>query len=77
MSTNKKQLHEFYVLDTKNGTKFCRWDVIQDGKYMRKDMDRLKAYEKALVTWGRWVSSNINFKKVQVFFQGISPDHSK
>ncbi|XP_009783123.1 protein trichome birefringence-like 43 [Nicotiana tabacum] len=52
------------------------WDVIQDGKYMRKDMDRLKAYEKALVTWGRWVSSNINFKKVQVFFQGISPDHS-
>ncbi|PHU12535.1 Protein trichome birefringence-like 43 [Capsicum chinense] len=52
------------------------WDMIRDGKVLRKDMDRLKAYEKALVTWGKWVSNNINFNKVQVFFQGISPDHS-
>ncbi|XP_049412582.1 protein trichome birefringence-like 43 [Solanum stenotomum] len=51
------------------------WDLIRDGKVLHQDMDRLKAYEKALITWGKWISNNINFKKTKVFFQGISPDH--
>ncbi|WMV39451.1 hypothetical protein MTR67_032836 [Solanum verrucosum] len=53
------------------------WDLIRDGKVLHQDMDRLKAYEKALITWGKWISNNINFKKTKVFFQGISPDHRK
>lgn len=54
-----------------------RWDFIQDGKTMRKDMDRLVAYRKGLTTWSKWVESNINATKTKVFFQGISPDHFK
>ncbi|KAK6141205.1 hypothetical protein DH2020_025048 [Rehmannia glutinosa] len=51
------------------------WDLIQDGKLMRKDMDRLVAYEKALRTWTRWIDQNVDTKKVKIFFQGVSPDH--
>ncbi|KAI3465879.1 hypothetical protein Pfo_022542 [Paulownia fortunei] len=51
------------------------WDLIQDGKVMRKDMDRLEAYEKALRTWTRWIDQNVDAKKVNIFFQGVSPDH--
>lgn len=42
-----------------------------------KDMDRMKAFEKALATWGTWVDTNIDTSKVKVFFQGISPSHYK
>ncbi|KAG8364768.1 hypothetical protein BUALT_Bualt18G0033100 [Buddleja alternifolia] len=51
------------------------WDMIEDGKVMRKDMNRLEAYEKALRTWSRWVNHNVNTNKVKLFFQGVSPDH--
>lgn len=40
-------------------------------------MDRLVAYEKALNTWATWVDSNVDPAKTKVFFQGVSPDHSK
>ncbi|PIN04669.1 hypothetical protein CDL12_22794 [Handroanthus impetiginosus] len=51
------------------------WDWIQDGGVMRKDMDRLEAYEKALRTWTKWIEQNVDAKKVKIFFQGVSPDH--
>lgn len=54
-----------------------RWDVIQDGSAVYKDMVRLVAYEKALNTWARWVESNIDPTKTRVIFQGVSPDHAK
>ena len=54
-----------------------RWDFIQEGKRLRRDMDRLAAYEEALKTWARWVDTNVDPEKTKVFFQGISPDHSK
>ena len=38
-------------------------------------MKVLKAYEKALMTWGRWVDANINPKKTQVVFRGYSLTH--
>ena len=52
-----------------------RWDYVQDGTTVRKDMDRLTAFYKGLNTWARWVDSNIDTSKTKVFFQGISPTH--
>jgi len=40
-------------------------------------MDRMKAFEEALRTWGKWVDTNVDPAKVKVFFQGISPSHYK
>ncbi|CAI9088867.1 OLC1v1023315C1 [Oldenlandia corymbosa var. corymbosa] len=51
------------------------WDYIQDGNKLYRDMDRLVAFGKGLRTWAKWVDSNINSSKTQVFFQGISPTH--
>ncbi|WCJ23605.1 TRICHOME BIREFRINGENCE-LIKE 43 [Euphorbia peplus] len=51
------------------------WDMIQEGRALHKDMDRLVAYKKALVTWATWIRHNINPTKTRVFFQGVSPDH--
>ncbi|PQP93574.1 protein trichome birefringence-like 43 [Prunus yedoensis var. nudiflora] len=53
------------------------WNFIQVGNETYKDMDRLVAYEKALNTWATWVDSNVDSNKTKVFFQGVSPDHSK
>ncbi|KAG8386764.1 hypothetical protein BUALT_Bualt03G0182900 [Buddleja alternifolia] len=52
------------------------WDLIIYGNTTVKDMDRLFAYEKALITWAKWIDSNVNPTKTQVFFQGVSPDHA-
>ncbi|KAG8386458.1 hypothetical protein BUALT_Bualt03G0150800 [Buddleja alternifolia] len=51
------------------------WDYIQQGDKLYKDMDRLVAFSEGLKTWSKWVDSNINPSKTQVFFQGISPTH--
>lgn len=52
-----------------------RWDYIQDGSSILKDMDRLTAFYKGLNTWAKWVDLNIDPSKTKVFFQGISPTH--
>lgn len=54
-----------------------RWDFIQVGKHLYKDMDRLVAYNIALKTWAKWVDDNVDSAKTKVFFQGVSPDHAK
>ncbi|URE19319.1 hypothetical protein MUK42_36705, partial [Musa troglodytarum] len=53
------------------------WDYVRDGDQVRKDMDRLVAFNKGLTTWAKWVDSNINPAATKVFFQGISPTHYK
>ncbi|MCL7042402.1 hypothetical protein MKW94_029715 [Papaver nudicaule] len=52
------------------------WDLIQEGTVLYKDMNRLVAYRKALSTWSKWVNTHVDPTKTQVFFQGVSPDHS-
>ncbi|KAK4787318.1 hypothetical protein SAY86_011151 [Trapa natans] len=51
------------------------WDYMEFGNALYKDMDRLDAFSKGLTTWGRWVDSNVDSSKTEVFFQGISPTH--
>ena len=54
-----------------------RWDYIEKGNQLYKDMDRLAAFKEGLTTWSKWVENNTDPHKTQVFFQGISPTHSK
>ncbi|KAD5318181.1 hypothetical protein R6Q59_033454 [Mikania micrantha] len=51
------------------------FDYIEDGSRIYKDMDRVVAFGKAVVTWGRWLDANLLLNKTKVFFQGISPSH--
>ncbi|XP_026445574.1 protein trichome birefringence-like 42 [Papaver somniferum] len=51
------------------------WDKIQEENKSYKDLDRLVAFTKGLTTWSKWVDNNIDPKKTQVFYQGISPAH--
>ncbi|KAJ0457946.1 putative PC-Esterase [Helianthus annuus] len=53
------------------------FDYIEDGSRIYKDMDRVVAFGKAVVTWGRGVDANLSVNKTKVFFQGISPSHYK
>lgn len=52
-----------------------RWDYMQEGDKIYKDMDRLDAFRKGLKTWSQWVDYNVDPSDTQVFFQGISPTH--
>jgi len=54
-----------------------RWDYIQDGTKVYKDMDRLTAFYKGMTTWAKWVDDTVDLTKTKVFFQGISPTHYK
>lgn len=57
------------------GSRSQGWDYIRMDSKIYKDMDRLTAYKYGLTTWSKWVDSNANTQKTQVFFQGISPTH--
>uniref|UniRef100_A0A0R0H451 Uncharacterized protein n=1 Tax=Glycine max TaxID=3847 RepID=A0A0R0H451_SOYBN len=51
------------------------WDFVELGGHIYKDIDRMRAFEMALKTWGAWVDANVDPTRVKVFFQGISPSH--
>ncbi|CAH9126929.1 unnamed protein product [Cuscuta epithymum] len=53
------------------------WDIVEDGNVTYADGDRMKMYEKALLTWATWVEDELNTTKTKVFFQGVSPDHDR
>lgn len=54
-----------------------RWDYIQDGPNVYKDMDRLDAFTKGMTTWAGWVDAAVDPSITKVFFQNISPTHYK
>lgn len=64
----------FYILIETYIMSF-RWNYIESGGKIIKDMDRLAAFKEGLITWSKWVDSNAGNTKV--FFQGISPTHYK
>lgn len=66
------------VGDNESNWRACyyrRWDYLQEGGIMYKDMNRLMAFYKGLTTWARWVNANVDPTKTKVFFQGVSPTH--
>lgn len=54
---------------------WTRWDYMEDGKRLYKDMNRLVAYYKGMTTWSRWVNAFVDPSKTKVFFNGVSPTH--
>ncbi|KAI3411484.1 PMR5N domain-containing protein [Psidium guajava] len=51
------------------------WDYFQVGNKTVKDMDHMEAYAIALTTWAKWIDTNIDPMKTQVFFQGAAAAH--
>ncbi|XP_021773885.1 protein trichome birefringence-like 42 [Chenopodium quinoa] len=52
-----------------------RWEYFMVGGKIIKNIDHMKAYNIALRTWAKWVDDNIDSRKTQVFFQGVSAAH--
>ncbi|KMT07216.1 hypothetical protein BVRB_6g148510 [Beta vulgaris subsp. vulgaris] len=50
-------------------------EYYQEGDHVHPRLKALKAYRKALATWGRWVDRHIDYKKTLVFFRGYSGTH--
>ncbi|KAJ7953584.1 Protein trichome birefringence-like [Quillaja saponaria] len=50
-------------------------DYYQEGNYMHPRLKVLDAYERALMTWARWIDQNIDGNKTQVLFRGYSITH--
>ncbi|KMZ70189.1 Protein trichome birefringence-like 38 [Zostera marina] len=51
------------------------WDYIRYRNTTHRDMNRVKAFAKAMTTWTTWVDGYVNSSSTKVFFQGISPNH--
>ncbi|XP_026460115.1 protein trichome birefringence-like 2 isoform X2 [Papaver somniferum] len=49
----------------------------QEGTFVYPKLKVLKAFEKALNTWGKWVDQNIDTNRTQVIFKGYSFTHFK
>ncbi|KAL4302114.1 hypothetical protein GQ457_10G025760 [Hibiscus cannabinus] len=50
-------------------------DYYQEGDHVYPRLKVLKAYQKALTTWSRWVDKNVDSSRTQVFFRGYSVTH--
>ncbi|OMO80148.1 hypothetical protein COLO4_24221 [Corchorus olitorius] len=50
-------------------------DYYQEGDYVYPRLKVLKAFQKALTTWSKWVDNNIDSSRTQVFFRGYSVTH--
>ncbi|RZC58604.1 hypothetical protein C5167_005910 [Papaver somniferum] len=50
-------------------------NYFQEGNKVYLELDVLKAFEKALATWRRWIDMNIDSNKTQVVFRGYSDTH--
>ncbi|KAL2924722.1 Protein trichome birefringence-like 2 [Bienertia sinuspersici] len=50
-------------------------DYYQEGNHVHPRLKALKAYKKALATWGRWIDRRVDYNKTLVFFRGYSVTH--
>ncbi|KAJ1399495.1 PMR5 N-terminal domain [Sesbania bispinosa] len=50
-------------------------DYYQEGNHVYPRLKVLNAYTRALTTWARWIDSNIDANRTQVFFRGYSVTH--
>ncbi|XP_015894741.2 protein trichome birefringence-like 2 [Ziziphus jujuba] len=50
-------------------------DYYQEGNYVHPRLKVLKAYQRALTTWARWVDKNIDANRTLVLFRGYSVTH--
>ncbi|CAO2829280.1 unnamed protein product [Amaranthus hypochondriacus] len=50
-------------------------EYYQEGDHVHPRLKALKAYRKALTTWGRWVDRHIDYNRTLVFFRGYSGTH--
>ncbi|KAH0726018.1 hypothetical protein KY284_001883 [Solanum tuberosum] len=52
-----------------------RWDYIEDGGRLVKDMNRITAFQRGLNTWVKWVETHVDPTKTKVFYQGEAASH--
>ncbi|KAE9618538.1 hypothetical protein Lal_00047656 [Lupinus albus] len=50
-------------------------EYYQEGDYIHGQLNVEEAFHKALLTWSRWVDTNVDPNKTKVFFRGYSPSH--
>ncbi|XP_052142070.1 protein trichome birefringence-like 1 [Oryza glaberrima] len=50
-------------------------DYYQEGNRVYSELNVDDAFQKALITWAKWVDSSVNPKKTTVFFRGYSSSH--
>ncbi|XP_019165713.1 PREDICTED: protein trichome birefringence-like [Ipomoea nil] len=50
-------------------------DYYQEGNHVYPELDVLEAFQKALMTWGRWIDAHINPAKQFIAFRGYSASH--
>ncbi|CAM0903881.1 unnamed protein product [Alopecurus aequalis] len=47
----------------------------QEGNHVHPHLEAIDAYKRALTTWARWVDKNIDSRRTQVVFRGLSQTH--
>ncbi|PSR95377.1 Protein trichome birefringence like [Actinidia chinensis var. chinensis] len=47
----------------------------QEGSHIYGKLNVIEAFEKAMMSWARWIDANIDSVKTLVFFRGYSPAH--
>ncbi|KAG9459824.1 hypothetical protein H6P81_004332 [Aristolochia fimbriata] len=50
-------------------------DYYQEGNHVYGQLNVVEAFHKALVTWAKWVDTNVDSKRTHVFFRGYSASH--
>ncbi|XP_068661065.1 protein trichome birefringence-like [Aristolochia californica] len=50
-------------------------DYYQEGNHVYGQLNVVEAFHKALVTWAKWVDTNVDPKRTLVFFRGYSASH--
>ncbi|XP_062233344.1 protein trichome birefringence-like [Phragmites australis] len=50
-------------------------DYYQEGNHVYSELNVVDAFHKALVTWSKWIDTNVNPRKTTVLFRGYSASH--